>query len=285
MKSGIINVLKPAGITSNAVLSQIKRILHPQKIGHLGTLDPSGVGVLLVCIGKATKLFDYYLNKDKQYKAIFVFGKETDTLDSEGTITNSNDKIVLESEILQVLPKLIGNVSQMPPKYSAKKIAGQKAYNLARNGVAFTLAPKNVTIYDIKLVSKIKTNTFLFDIKCSSGTYIRSIARDMAMLLNTFAYMPAIIRTKSGNFDIKDSIPISKIGEQSITPLENILKDRQKIFVNGKFYDKIVNGCAIKLNHIPQQNIVVYCNNQVMGIGDVIDGYLKIKTSLWEKND
>ena len=285
MKSGIINVLKPAGITSNAVLSQIKRILHPQKIGHLGTLDPSGVGVLPVCIGKATKLFDYYLNKDKQYRAIFVFGKETDTLDSEGAITNSNNKIVSESEILQVLPKLIGNVSQMPPKYSAKKIAGQKAYNLARNGVSFTLAPKNVTIYDIQLVSKIKTITFLFYIKCSSGTYIRSIARDMAMLLNTFAYMPAIIRTKSGNFDIKDSIPISKIGEQSITPLENILKDRQKIFVNGKFYDKIVNGCAIKLNHIPQQNIVVYCNNQVMGIGDVIDGYLKIKTSLWEKND
>ena len=122
MKSGIINVLKPAGITSNAVLSQIKRILHPQKIGHLGTLDPSGVGVLPVCIGKATKLFDYYLNKDKQYRAIFVFGKETDTLDSEGAITNSNNKIVLESEILQVLPKLICNVSQLPPKYSAKKI-------------------------------------------------------------------------------------------------------------------------------------------------------------------
>ena len=285
MKSGIINVLKPAGITSNAVLSQIKRILHPQKIGHLGTLDPNGVGVLPVCVGKATKLFDYYLNKDKQYKAIFVFGKETDTLDSEGAITNSNNKTVLENEILQVIPKLIGNVSQMPPKYSAKKVAGQKAYDLARSGVEFTLKPKNVTIYDIKLVSKIKTNTYLFDIKCSSGTYIRSIARDMAMLLNTYAYMPAIIRTKSGNFDIKDSIPINKIDEQSILSFENILKDRQKIFVNDKFYDKIVNGCIVATNHSPQQNVVVYCNNHVMGIGDVVDGHLKIKTSLWEKND
>ncbi len=285
MKSGIINVLKPAGITSNAVLSQIKRILHPQKIGHLGTLDPNGVGVLPVCVGKATKLFDYYLNKDKQYKAIFVFGKETDTLDSEGAITNSNNKTVLENEILQVIPKLIGNVSQMPPKYSAKKVAGQKAYDLARSGVEFTLKPKNVTIYDIKLVSKIKTNTYLFDIKCSSGTYIRSIARDMAMLLNTYAYMPAIIRTKSGDFDIKDSIPINKIDEQSILSFENILKDRQKIFVNDKFYDKIVNGCIVATNHSPQQNVVVYCNNHVMGIGDVVDGHLKIKTSLWEKND
>lgn len=285
MISGIINVLKPAGVTSNAVLTNIKKKIHPSKIGHLGTLDPSGVGVLPVCINKATKLFDYYLQKDKVYRAIFVFGKETDTLDSDGKITKIQDIEIKTEDLEAVLPKFLGKIEQLPPKYSAKNVNGKKAYDLARSGVVFELSSKQVEIYSIKLLDKLSKNTYLFEIHCSSGTYIRSLARDIAKELNTIAYMAAIIRTKSGNFCIEHSVKIEDITENSIMTLENILKDWENIFVNDKFYDKITNGCTIKVKMCDTNNVVVYCKNQLIGIGDILNGHLKIKTSLWEKND
>ena len=285
MISGIINVLKPAGMSSNAVLSVIKKKLHPNKIGHLGTLDPSGTGVLPVCINKATRLFDYYLKKDKQYRAVFVFGKETDTLDSDGIITQEQDVDIKLKDIEKVISKFIGKIQQMPPKYSAKKVAGKNAYQLARNGIEFDLKPKEIEIYNIKILHKLSKNTYLFEIDCSSGTYIRSLVRDIAKELNTVGYMGAIIRTKSGNFDIDNSINFDSITEESIIPLKNILKDWQNIFINNDFYDKIINGCAIKVNLQDTKNCVVYCKEQLIGIGDIDCGYLKIKTNLTEKND
>lgn len=286
MISGIINILKPAGITSNAVLTEVKKKLHPKKIGHLGTLDPSGVGVLPVCINKATKLFDYYLKKDKVYRAIFVFGKETDTLDSDGKITSEQKNLDISfEEINSVLYKFIGKINQIPPKYSAKNLGGKKAYELARRGIEFNLKPKEVEIYDIKLIQKLEKNTYLFQIYCSSGTYIRSLARDIAKELNTVAYMGAIIRTKSGNFSIENSIKIDDITEENIICLENILKDWKNIFVNDEFYDKIINGNTIKIKYVDTQDVVVYCKNKLIGIADILNGILKIKTSLWEKND
>lgn len=285
MISGIINVLKPAGMTSNQVISKIKRLLKPKKIGHLGTLDPSGTGVLPVCINKATKLFDYYLKKDKIYRAIFVFGKETDTLDSDGKVINSEDVDIKQEDLQNILPNFIGKIEQLPPKYSAKNVNGKKAYDLARNGVDFELKPKKVEIFDIKLLHKIKKNTYLFEIHCSSGTYIRSIARDIAQELNTVAYMPAIIRTKSGNFDIDYATRMEEIKEENIIPLKNILESWKNIFVSNQFYDKIINGCSVKVNFEDGNNYVVNCNNEIIGIGSVIDGHLKIISNLRENND
>lgn len=285
MNSGIINVLKPAGLTSNAVISKIKKLLKPNKIGHLGTLDPSGTGVLPVCINKATKLFDFYLQKDKHYRAVFVFGKTTDTLDSDGVVTEQNNVIVTIDDIKSVLHNFVGLQNQMPPKYSAKKINGQKAYDLARNNVEFDLKSKQIEIYDISVIEQLGDNKFLFDIRCSSGTYIRSIVRDIAEKLGTFGYMGAIIRLASGNFEIKDSVKLADITEKSITNLKNILQDRPNVFVDNKFYDKIINGCKVKVNTIDTQNCVVYCKNQLIGLGEVSNNELKITTNLWEKND
>lgn len=285
MNSGIINVLKPAGITSNYVLNQIKKKLHPKKIGHLGTLDPSGVGVLPVCINKGTKLFDYFMQKDKTYKTVFVFGKETDTLDSDGQVTKTDDVDISNKQILSVLPKLIGIQDQLPPNYSAKKIDGKKAYELARNGIEFELKPKKVNIFDIKLVKKLARNTFLFEIECSSGTYIRSIVRDMAKLLDTVGYVGAIIRTKSGFFHIENAIQIDEIDESKIISLKNVLQNAQKVFVSNEFYDKIINGNRIEIDCKDITNCIVFCKEQLMGIADVKNGVLKVKTSLWEKND
>lgn len=285
MISGIINVLKPAGMTSNAVLCEIKKKLRPNKIGHLGTLDPSGTGVLPVCINKATKLFDYYLKKDKQYRAIFVFGKETDTLDSDGIVLNENNKRVLIQDIETVLNMFVGKIMQMPPKYSAKKINGQKAYDLARNNINFNLKPKEIEIYEISVIKEIAFNTFLFDIKCSSGTYIRSLCRDIAYKLNTVAYMGSIIRIKSGNFSIKQSIMIKDITENSIVSLKKILKDKQNVFICDEFYDKILNGCEVKSQSQDIEECVIFCKEQLIGIGHIKNGLAKIDTFLWEKYD
>ena len=285
MISGIINVLKPAGMSSNAVLSAIKKKFHPNKIGHLGTLDPSGTGVLPVCINKATKLFEYYLKKDKQYRAVFVFGKETETLDSDGTVTKEQTIDIKLEDIEKVISKFIGKIQQIPPKYSAKKVAGNNAYDLARKGIKFDLKPKEIEIYSIKVLRKLAKNTYLFEINCSSGTYIRSLVRDIAKDLNTFGYMGAIIRTKSGNFDIKNSINLDCVTEENIIPLKNILKDLQNIFINDDFYDKIINGCTIKVNMQDTNNCVVYCKNNLIGIADIDCGYLKIKTNLLENDD
>ena len=285
MVSGIINVLKPAGLTSNGVISEIKKKLFPNKIGHLGTLDPSGTGVLPICINKATRLFDYYLKKDKIYRAVFVFGEETDTLDSDGKITNQNNKEISLSQIESVLPKFVGKFEQMPPKFSAKKIDGKRAYQLARNGEDFEVKPKQIEICDIKVLFQLSKNTFLFEIHCSSGTYVRSIARDLAKELGTFAYMGAIIRTKSGNFEINDAASLNEISEKSIIPLKNILKDWKNVFVKDEFYDKILNGGSVKVDFQNLTKCIVYCKNQLVGIGS-IDGFmLKIHTFLWEKND
>ena len=285
MNSGIINILKPAGITSNAVLSRIKKELRPNKIGHLGTLDPSGTGVLPVCINKATKLFDYYLKKDKCYRAVFVFGKETDTLDSDGIITNQNNVVVSKQDIERVLSDLIGKQAQMPPRYSAKKVDGKRAYDLARQEKDFDLTAKEIEIYDIQVLSELAKNTFLFEIKCSSGTYIRSLARDIAQKLDTFAYMGAIIRTSSGSFNIVDAVLLDDVNSLKITPIKNILKDSQNVFVDDGFYDKILNGCEISIDKNNQDNVVVFCKNKLIGIGDIKSNKLKVKTYLWEKDD
>lgn len=282
MISGIINVLKPAGMTSNAVLSKIKKKLSPKKIGHLGTLDPSAVGVLPVCINRATKLFDLYLKKDKTYKAVFVFGKTTNTLDSDGKVTDFDNKIIGREQIQSVLPQFVGKMDQVAPQFSAKNINGKRAYDLARQNIEFEIKPKQIEIYDIKLIEELRQNTFLFEIVCSSGTYIRSIVRDIATKLGTFGYMAGLIRTKSGNFSIENSIEIDEIDENSIIPMEKVLQDRKKILVKDEFYDKIINGCKVNVLIQDAEDVIVYCKQQLLGIGNVKNGILSMQTNLRE---
>lgn len=277
---GIINVIKPVGMTSQQAVSFVKHKFNEKKVGHLGTLDPSGTGVLPICIGKATKLFDYYLSKDKIYRAIFVFGKETDTLDSDGKVVNECEKIPSLNEINKVLPFFIGEINQIPPNYSRKCVNGKRAYELARKDVDFTLNPKLITIFSIKVINQINKNSFLFEIHCSSGTYIRSLARDIAYKLNTFGYMGAIIRIKSGNFLIKDAVILENINESNILKTEDCLQDFEKFYIDDCYYQKIINGVKIKLDNENKKNLALYCKNQLIGIADIENGILKIKTNL-----
>ena len=219
-KNAIINLNKPTGMSSFFAVKKVARILGVKKAGHMGTLDPYGTGVLLVGVNKGTKLFEEYLNKTKTYIATFHFGYETDTLDSEGKIVKENEKIVTEEEIKKVLSNFIGKQAQMPPNFSAKKINGKRACDLIREGKEVELKPKDIEIYDIKLINNLQNNNFVFEITCSSGTYVRSICRDLAYKLSTYGTMVSIIRTKCGVFCIENSCTLQDLQNGKISYLE-----------------------------------------------------------------
>ena len=190
MKLGFINVNKPSGVTSSYVVNKIKR-LTGMPCGHMGTLDPLASGVLPVAIGNAARLFDYMLKKKKQYIATFRFGVTSDTLDSTGELFFSNPYIPSEEELKEATHALIGEVMQLPPKYSAKCVNGKRGYQLAREGKEFELQPKKVLIEKIELLERISENEFRFLIDCGGGTYIRSIARDLAATCGAEGIMSA----------------------------------------------------------------------------------------------
>ena len=214
-KNGVIVLNKPTGMSSSLAVQIVKRLIKPNKIGHLGTLDPLGSGILLLGVNKGTKLFDQHLNKEKVYRAIFYFGKETDTLDSEGEIINTCEKEITLQQVEKVAKSMIGTYDQMPPIYSAKKIDGKKAYELARQGKQVELKARNVTVLDCKVLYQISYNTFMFEITCLGGTYIRSICRDIAYKLNTCGTMLAIIRTRCSDYNIEDSCTIEDIKQNN----------------------------------------------------------------------
>lgn len=234
---GILNVNKPQGWTSFDVVNYLKKFLNTKHIGHLGTLDPMATGVLPVTIGSATKLFDLFLSKAKTYIAKFEFGYTTDTLDATGEIINKTTKTPTIDEIKAILTKFIGEIKQVPPIYSAKKINGRKAYDIARKGETIELKPnnifiKNLEILDYKtnetsqgLLSKrlsikstgdMKISELTLKIECGAGTYIRAIGRDIANELNTLATMTELTRTEVGIFKLEDAISIKDCTREEI---------------------------------------------------------------------
>lgn len=217
---GFYNILKPTGVSSGFVVNKIKRITN-EKVGHIGTLDPSASGVLSIAVGKATKFFDYFLNKDKEYVALAKFGVLTNTLDSDGEILKREDVQVSLEDIKKVLPSLCGKIDQIPPIFSSKNVNGERAYDLARQGKQVVLEPKKVQIYSIKAEKLTQNNLFRIKIHCSSGTYVRSIIRDIAEKIGTVATTVCIIRTCSGKFEISDSITLDELAEN---PEKHLIK-------------------------------------------------------------
>ena len=279
---GVLNLYKETGKSSNYLLTQIKKKLNIKKIGHMGTLDPLACGVLPVMIGKGTKLFDYYLNKTKVYRAVFTFGKTTATLDSEGEVVEISNNIPKFDEIKKVLPSLIENEYQIPPNFSANLINGVRAYNLARKGESIQLKPKKIKIYHINLLKQINDNSFLFEIKCSSGTYIRSIVRDMANLLNTVGFMSALIRISSGEFEINNATCLEDLTKENLSSKLISFKQlfEKEIILKDEDFKKITNGVKVQTEILAEPNILVYCQNKLIGLGEIENHILSMKIML-----
>lgn len=281
IKKGILAINKPRDWTSFDVVNKIKHILKIKRVGHLGTLDPLATGVLLVTIGKATKLFDFYQNKEKTYLAKFEFGYETDSLDSAGKVVVKTDKIPTENEIRNVIGSFLGKIAQVPPKYSAKSINGKRAYELARNNIDFELPSKIVSIFEIKILDYTK-NILTLSIKCGSGTYIRSICRDLAHKLNSYATMIDLTRTKVGEIGLEDCVDIQKLNEDNISDFVKKIDDLiflPYINIDQNQVFRLLNGQTIKID---LQNGLYKLNDSddTIAIISVSDGMAKMSLFL-----
>lgn len=301
LMKGFVNIDKPKGMTSSDVVVIVRGILRratseKHKVGHLGTLDPQGTGVLPIAVGTATRLFDYLQDKTKIYQATFVFGKTTDTLDGDGEIIKTSDVLPTIEQIDGVLPQLCGEIDQIPPMYSAKSVGGQRAYDLARKGIEVDLKSKRVRIDSIKRIDdgngiaylqngvrKLENNEYAFEIVCSGGTYIRSIARDMANMLGSVAYMSSIRRIKNGAFDISESVTLDEFEKDPIRYLKNIddcLIDFPRFDLPENLISKVTNGVQVQCDCPKSGNFLVFAKGEVLGVGESVDGRLKMRVRL-----
>ncbi len=275
-------------MTSFDVLAVLRKITHIRQIGHTGTLDPFATGVLPVCIGKATKLIEY-LPDNKEYIATVQFGKNTDTYDLEGEITQTFDKKITQKEIENILKDFEGEIEQMPPIYSAIKVKGKKLYEYAREGKEVEIKPRKVFIDKIELVSfDDNKQTAQILVACSKGTYIRSIAYDIGQKLDCGGHLIALQRTKAGMFNIEKSIRLDDI--KSIKDIENNLINPIDVVpvpqyqLNNEEKEKVSHGMSILCRkdenigniYLPQI-VFLTCGDKIHAIGMVEKDRIKVK--------
>lgn len=281
MVSGILNIYKPSGITSSDVVGIVRKKLGIKAVGHMGTLDPIGEGVLLVGVGKGTRLFDYFLKKRKTYEATFLFGAETDTLDRTGAVIKTTTVVPSQQEIENACKKMIGAQPQLPPAYSAKSVGGVRAYALARQGKEVSLRPANIEIYDMYLKEAVRKNEYRFVIDCSAGTYIRSICRDLAYSTGSLANMTSIKRVKAGPYEASDGVNPSEVSWSDVIPLEKALFELPRVDFPAEMYKKISNGVGVECSE-QFSAFRMYCDGILFGIGSIKNGLAKISVYLKE---
>ncbi|MDX1522559.1 MAG: tRNA pseudouridine(55) synthase TruB, partial [Anaerolineae bacterium] len=211
MISGLLNINKPQGLTSHDVVARIRKLSGQRKVGHTGTLDPLATGVLLVCLGQATRLIEYVQAGRKKYRGTIRFGQSTDTLDADGQFIDQRDPSHLtEAQLQAILPQFQGEIEQIPPVFSALKKAGQPLYKMARAGQTVELAPRPVVIEALEWVTWQPPDLTL-DITCSPGTYIRSLARDLGQMAGTGAHLLSLTRTENGGRSITDAVTLDQL--------------------------------------------------------------------------
>lgn len=285
--NGIINVLKPPGMTSHDVVAFIRKTLNIKKAGHTGTLDPEAAGVLPVCTGKATKAVQYLTDKNKHYRANIKFGTVTDTYDSYGKILREAGPVKIDSGKLEaVLNNFRGAISQRPPIYSALKVKGKKLYQYAAEGREVAIQERPVEIYELKLVDMLSEDEAMLDIKCSKGTYIRTLCYDIGEILGCGAHMSQLIRLGSSPFTIEESHTLEEIREAVENGrLDTIVKSVELLFTHYKsirvkpsaissimngspLYEQGVSGGFHELSE--NDDVSIYGEAGFLGIGSVL---------------
>lgn len=273
---GIIVVNKPKGITSFDVIRKLKKILKTKKIGHTGTLDPLATGVMLMCVGKATKLASDLEAKDKVYIAGFDIGYATDTYDIEGKKIAENIIEVSKENLEQSIKKFIGNIKQVPPMYSAIKIDGNKLYHLARKGIEVERPERDVTIEYINLLD-FKDNKAKIETKVSKGCYIRSLIYDIGQDLGTYATMTALQRKQVGSYSLEDSYSLEQIEEMVLNNDFKFLKTVEEFFSYDKYslqtekeLTLYKNGNTVKIKeNLENKKYRIYFQDEFTGLANV----------------
>ncbi|HHY0012710.1 TPA: tRNA pseudouridine(55) synthase TruB [Clostridioides difficile] len=280
----IISILKPTGMTSHDVVSRVRKILNIKKVGHTGTLDPDASGVLPICIGKATKVCDVILNKDKSYICELTLGISTDTYDASGEILKKVDDFKFSNEdIERAFDTQRGEINQLPPIYSALKVNGKRMCDLVRSGrqSEITLKTRRVNIKDIKILS-IKGNKIMFYVECSKGTYVRSICHDIGEYLGCGAHMSFLNRTSSGKFDLDNSITLEELElfyenktlDKYLYDIDYVLDSFNYVVLNPNAIKYYSNGGSIDDKRFLKNNfdkddefVRVYSTDNFLGLG------------------
>ena len=277
--NGLIIINKPIGYTSHDVVNVLRKKLNTKKVGHTGTLDPNATGVLPILVGNATKISKYLIEHEKTYIATIELGKKTDTGDSEGKIIeeDTNIKDISEEELEKVLKGFIGKQNQIPPMYSAIKVDGKKLYEYAREGKKVELQPREIEILDINLIV-FNNNQIKFSVRCSKGTYIRTLCEDIAEKLGTIGYMKELNRTSVNQFNLEESISIDDLDninvQEKIISIEKVFEDKSKINLNDRKLELFLNG--VQLTHELEDEVYrIYNNNNFIGLGIVKNKLLK----------
>ncbi len=284
--NGWIFIDKEKEQSSFQVVKQLKSILNIKKIGHAGTLDPFATGVLAIALGEATKSL-FYFNTSKTYLFNIFFGESKDTDDITGETIKRSEILPSKKQIDGCLKNFIGIHSQVPPRYSAIKINGQRAYKLARNKQIFKIKPRNVEVHKLKCLKSLNKNEFVFELECSSGTYVRSIARDLGEMLGTFAHVSKLRRTKIGKFSEKDIILLDKFRElvhigkhfEVVHSIKEVLDDIPAVLIDDDLSRNFQNGLGFNYHteKLDSNFLLVENSKKLLGIGKAQDGVIKPK--------
>lgn len=292
MINGILVVNKEKGLTSFQTVNKVRKALGANKAGHTGTLDPLATGVLPVLLGTYTKLADILVDGEKEYIATAKFGLTTDTLDITGSITEEVDRETLFERTVStqtltgVLNTFVGDIKQVPPMYSALKKDGKRLYELARMGVEIEREPRDITIYKIELL-KFNFPEFTFKVRCSKGTYIRSLIRDIGLKLDLPAVMTDLVRTMTGGFTLNDAVDMADIDTNDkrsrIIKADTIFFEYPRIKADDKFSKLLINGVKIKdpalVEGIKTEGMLrLYdSKDEFLGLAEFNNGELKLK--------
>ena len=294
---GVICVLKPPGMTSSDAVTDVRRVFNEKHVGHTGTLDPAAAGVLPICIGRATRLFDFLVDKKKEYIAELVLGKATDTEDATGTVVEEAEVSVTEEKLTAVFPRFIGEIEQTPPIYSALSVNGVKLYKLARKGEvteAVESKKRRITVYELELMGRTGEGRFLIRIVCSKGTYIRTLCKDIGAALGAPAYMGFLLRTASGAFTLEDAYSIDELREmkddgtlyEAVIPMENAIAHIPRLDLDGlsaKQERLLIHGAAIPQKGEEGTPLRVFIKGEFMGVGEIRRGELRITVWLGDE--
>lgn len=258
---GILNIYKEQGFTSHDVVAKLRGICKQKKIGHTGTLDPDAVGVLPVCLGKATKVCDLLTDKDKTYEAVLQLGVVTDTQDMSGEILSKKEVSVSRDEIEEAVMSFVGEYDQIPPMYSALKVNGKKLYELAREGKVVERKARRITIYDIQISEiNMEQKTVTMTVSCSKGTYIRTLCHDIGEKLGCGGAMATLKRTKVSSFMIEDSLTLSEVEElvkadaieEHLVKVDAMFSNLLAVTVSKKYQKYVDNGNKIEISFLTE---------------------------------
>ncbi|MBQ7453794.1 MAG: tRNA pseudouridine(55) synthase TruB [Selenomonadaceae bacterium] len=276
MNDGFINLNKASGMTSHDAVNRVRKIFSTRKVGHAGTLDPQARGVLPIAIGRATKFIEYLADRDKSYRAQILFGIATDSGDLDGEIISraENFSMPTADELDAALKSFVGEIEQTPPKFSAIKIHGRKAYDLARKNFSFDMPSRRVKIFRLELVA-LDENSATIDVDCGKGTYIRSLARDIGELLHLPATLKNLLRTRVGDFTLSDATTLDDLNASCLLPIEDCLKHLPTFELPEHRVRAFMNGLPTTTALSDEEALKIFSGEKFLGVGRILNGELK----------